>query len=1100
MTNYTKAVDFAAKDSLTTGNSAKIVKGTEIDTEFNAISTAIATKSNIAGPTFTGTVTIPTATISTVIVPDASDGASIGSSSLEFSDIYLADGALIYLGDDQDTTLTHVADTGILLNSTRQLQFGDSGTYIHQSADGVLDLVADTEIEINATTIDINGAADVSGNLAVGGNLTVTGTATIAGNLTFGDAASDTVAFTADVASNLLPSADNSYDLGASGSEWKDLFLDGTAHIDTLDIDENATIAGTLAVTGVISPTTHIDMPDSANIKLGAADDLQMYHDGSHSYITNATGTMKIATETSGIAVTIGHTTSETTVADNLTVTGDTSIGGNLTVTGTTSFSGNQTFGNAASDTVTFSADIASDLLPSADGTHDLGASGAEWENLFIDGTANIDSLVADTADINGGTVDGAVIGGSSAAAGTFTDLTATGTSTYSTVDINGGAIDGTVIGANSAAAGTFAAITGTTGTFSSNVTISTADNTNTLTLTSTDADASGGPILNMYRNSVSAADSDVVGKIDFTGKNDAGSPEDVVYSRLFTKIIDASDGTEDGQLHINTMVGGSVTQRVTMSPTELIINDASADLDFRIESNDNANMLFVDAGNNRVLFGTTASRSMSGVTPDVFIEGTDFGSSSLGLVNNATGSDPVLFFGRSRGTSLGSNTALQADDRIGSIFFQGNDGTDLENGAASIQVFVDGTPGSNDMPGRIQFHTSADGGASNTERMRIDSSGDVSIPAGSLTITTADNNAQLILVSTDADASTGPNLLLKRDNNSAAGDDVTGTIVFQAEDAGNNLTDYIAFKTMIQDATGGSEDGRLKLELMSGGTARNILDISGSNAVVFNEDSQDIDFRVESDNLQYALFVDGGNDVVGIGTSVPANYHSNANNLVIYEAGNAGITIATGSSNYGSVFFGDGTSGSEAYTGYIQYGHDGVTSGYSDVMTIGTGATQRIGIGANGISFGAGTHTAARGLDDYEEGTYTVTGYDASSGGNASSTTITGTYTKIGRQVTVQFYSWNNISTSGMTSGNIFYFTLPFTGSAVRAIGSAAHHGFTYDGNTNMQDIKPLAAGSSGRGYFKTVGYGQADSTVKVSDITSGTDDIHTFTLTYTV
>ena len=72
--------------------------------------------------------------------------------------MFLADAAVINLGADQDTTLTHVADTGILLNSTRQLQFGDSGTYIHQSADGVLDLVSDTEIEINATTIDINGA------------------------------------------------------------------------------------------------------------------------------------------------------------------------------------------------------------------------------------------------------------------------------------------------------------------------------------------------------------------------------------------------------------------------------------------------------------------------------------------------------------------------------------------------------------------------------------------------------------------------------------------------------------------------------------------------------------------------------------------------------------------------------------------------------------------------------------------------------------------------------------------------------------------------------------------------------------------------------
>ena len=75
----------------------------------------------------------------------------------------ITDGKSIQLGADSDTTLTHVADTGILLNSTRQLQFGDSGTYIHQSADGVLDLVADSEIEINATTIDINGAVDCSG-------------------------------------------------------------------------------------------------------------------------------------------------------------------------------------------------------------------------------------------------------------------------------------------------------------------------------------------------------------------------------------------------------------------------------------------------------------------------------------------------------------------------------------------------------------------------------------------------------------------------------------------------------------------------------------------------------------------------------------------------------------------------------------------------------------------------------------------------------------------------------------------------------------------------------------------------------------------------
>jgi hypothetical protein len=63
MTDYTKATNFASKDSLSSGNSLKIVKGTEIDTEFNSIATAVATKADLSGPTFTGTPTLPTGTI-----------------------------------------------------------------------------------------------------------------------------------------------------------------------------------------------------------------------------------------------------------------------------------------------------------------------------------------------------------------------------------------------------------------------------------------------------------------------------------------------------------------------------------------------------------------------------------------------------------------------------------------------------------------------------------------------------------------------------------------------------------------------------------------------------------------------------------------------------------------------------------------------------------------------------------------------------------------------------------------------------------------------------------------------------------------------------
>jgi len=89
-----------------------------------------------------------------------------------------SDAAVLNFGADSDVSLTHVADTALLLNSSRQLQFGDSGTYIHQSADGVLDLVSDTEIEINATTIDINGNVEVSGDLTVSGDDITMGTNT----------------------------------------------------------------------------------------------------------------------------------------------------------------------------------------------------------------------------------------------------------------------------------------------------------------------------------------------------------------------------------------------------------------------------------------------------------------------------------------------------------------------------------------------------------------------------------------------------------------------------------------------------------------------------------------------------------------------------------------------------------------------------------------------------------------------------------------------------------------------------------------------------------------------------------------------------------
>jgi len=140
MSDYTKTVDFAIKDSLPTGNANKVVKGTEIDTEFNNIATAIATKSNTASPTFTGTVTIPTADINA----GAIDGTAIGASSA-------STGAF--------TTLTASGATTLNGNTTIGNASGDSLDF-HPAAWTLNNAVSVTGTWTDlgtVTTVDING-------------------------------------------------------------------------------------------------------------------------------------------------------------------------------------------------------------------------------------------------------------------------------------------------------------------------------------------------------------------------------------------------------------------------------------------------------------------------------------------------------------------------------------------------------------------------------------------------------------------------------------------------------------------------------------------------------------------------------------------------------------------------------------------------------------------------------------------------------------------------------------------------------------------------------------------------------------------------------
>lgn len=138
--------------------------------------------------------------------------------------------------------------------------------------------------------------------------------------------------------------------------------------------------------------------------------------------------------------------------------------------------------------------------------------------------------------------------------------------------------------------------------------------------------------------------------------------------------------------------------------------------------STNNIERMRIDSSG-RLLVGTSSSLlnhveggvQLQGTVGDAYFTATRYATSSTG--------SPGLVLGRSRSGTKGANTIVAAEDRLGEIVFTGADGSGFVN-AATIQAFVDGTPGANDMPGRLVFSTTADGAASPTERLRITNDG----------------------------------------------------------------------------------------------------------------------------------------------------------------------------------------------------------------------------------------------------------------------------------------------------------------------------------------------------------------------------------------
>jgi hypothetical protein len=217
-------------------------------------------------------------------------------------------------------------------------------------------------------------------------------------------------------------------------------------------------------------------------------------------------------------------------------------------------------------------------------------------------------------------------------------------------------------------------------------------------------ANSTGGTALNICKtrgskgSTTSVQDDDVLGGINFRGADGAN-------------LRDACDirGEVDGSPSQGTDMPGRLVFRTSAdgssSPTERLRIDSSG----------------------RVLVGNTQDSSPFSWGLGLQVAGTSTNAGlSIRRDQNSSGG-ALLMFVKSRG-SLNGNTVVQDGDQIGGMYFNAADGTDVNSYAAQIAAEIDGTPGSNDVPGRLKFSTTADGASSPTERLRIDSSGRVLI------------------------------------------------------------------------------------------------------------------------------------------------------------------------------------------------------------------------------------------------------------------------------------------------------------------------------------------------------------------------------------
>ena len=293
------------------------------------------------------------------LIPAYTSTYNIGSNSLRWQNLYTSKAVIDDIEIDTNLITTRVSNQDLELRAN-----GTGSIRIDQ-----LDF-NDNSIVSNTTNTDINinpngtGTIQLQKDTYVTGNLTVTGTTSITGSIVLGDSFSDTVSFLASVSSDVLPTANSYYSLGAQNYRWATGYFSKVV-VDDIVIDTNV-IQSTLS---------------NQNLELRA----------------NGTGSVQVDL-LNFKSNTITSNSTNTDIQINPNGTGriklqkDTDITGNLDVTGNITLGGNITIGNQTSDNINVVGSITNNLIPSVTGLFDIGSTTLTWRNLYA-AKANINDI-----------------------------------------------------------------------------------------------------------------------------------------------------------------------------------------------------------------------------------------------------------------------------------------------------------------------------------------------------------------------------------------------------------------------------------------------------------------------------------------------------------------------------------------------------------------------------------------------------------------------------------------------------------------------------------------------------------------------------------